>query len=86
MPRPRKNGKPPRPVKEKATNLSLKVEPADAFLVWDTQQHGLALSVQPSGHKAYKCVYSFHVGFAGIIWPMPRPLACPMLENTLAKS
>jgi integrase len=30
------------------------------FLVWDAKQHGLALSVQPTGHKAFKVVYSFH--------------------------
>jgi hypothetical protein len=25
---------------------------------WDTIQRGLALSVQPSGHRAWKCVYT----------------------------
>jgi integrase len=29
-------------------------------MIWDTQQRGLALSVQPTGHRAYKVVYSFH--------------------------
>jgi integrase len=27
---------------------------------WDTLQRGLALTVQPSGHRAYKCVYTIH--------------------------
>src|SRR5664279_6509082 len=31
-----------------------------AYLVWDTHQHGLALQVRPSGHKAWKCIYSMH--------------------------
>jgi integrase len=31
-----------------------------AYLVWDTHQRGLALQVQPSGHKAWKCIYSMH--------------------------
>jgi integrase len=31
-----------------------------AYLVWDTHQRGLALQVQPSGHKAWKCVYKNH--------------------------
>jgi integrase len=30
------------------------------FLVWDTMQRGLALLVQPSGHKSWKVIYSRH--------------------------
>src|SRR5262249_10239237 len=29
-----------------------------AFLIWDAKQGGLALSVQPSGHMAWKAIYS----------------------------
>jgi integrase len=31
-----------------------------AFLIWDSKQGGLALSVQPSGHMAWKAIYSRH--------------------------
>ena len=38
-----------------------KVQPqARAFLVWDADQMGLALQVQPSGHSAYKLIYRHH--------------------------
>jgi integrase len=30
------------------------------YLVWDLRQHGLAIQVQPSGNKAWKCIYSRH--------------------------
>jgi integrase len=33
---------------------------ARAFLVWDADQKGLALQVQPSGHSAYKLIYRHH--------------------------
>jgi integrase len=39
------------------TNLKPKARP---YLVWDITQRGLAVSVQPSGHAAWKCIYSFH--------------------------
>ncbi len=45
-----------------------------AFLVWDTDQKGLALQVQPSGYRAYKVIYRyrnrsrwFHIGDAKAI-------------------
>ena len=63
MPRPRSDGQSPRPVRKQTldelTVQRLPPEPK-AFLVWDRKQHGLALSVQPTGQKAYKVVYSFH--------------------------
>jgi integrase len=47
---------------------------AAAFLVWDTHQRGLAIQVQPTGHKAWKCIYShrsrprwYHIGNAAAI-------------------
>jgi integrase len=52
-----------------------KLQPgAAAFVVWDTRQRGLAIRVQPSGSKAWKCIYSrhgrprwLHIGDAGAI-------------------
>jgi integrase len=52
-----------------------KVRPqARAFLVWDTDQKGLALKVQPSGHRAWKLIYRhqgrprwFNIGDAKVI-------------------
>lgn len=52
-----------------------KVQPQSrAFLVWDADQKGLALRVQPSGHTSYKCIYRyrsrvrwFHIGNAKAI-------------------
>jgi integrase len=65
MARPRRDGKPVRPTnKRKLTDLYVKKlrrnPPAHSFLTWDTQQKGLALSVRPSGHAAYKVIYPFH--------------------------
>jgi integrase len=50
------------PRKRKLTALDVtRLRPAaKPFLVWDSKQHGLALRVQPSGAKAWKCIYSFH--------------------------
>jgi integrase len=72
MPRARRDGTPPQPPnRHKLTDLFVKHQKprARAFMVWDTIQRGFALSVQPTGHKAYKVVYShqgrvrwFHLG------------------------
>lgn len=47
---------------------------ARTFLTWDTYQHGLALQVRPTGHKAWKVIYShrgrprwYHLGNADAI-------------------
>jgi hypothetical protein len=49
-------------------------DPGRAVLYWDTYQHGLALAVQPTGHRSWKCVYTasrgprwVHLGNAGAI-------------------
>lgn len=63
MPRPRRDGKPASaPNKRKLSDIFLKkLKPqARTFAVWDNHQRGLAVIVQPSGSKAWKCVYSFH--------------------------
>jgi integrase len=62
MPRPQKDGTPARPPRRlKLSELYIrKVAPEAApFAAWDTHQRGLALRVQPSGQKAFKCVYSY---------------------------
>jgi integrase len=33
---------------------------ADAYLIWDTQQRGLVLRVQPTGKKSWNTIYSRH--------------------------
>src|SRR4051812_9079396 len=63
MPRPRKDGTAARAVnKRKLTPLFVtKARPqANTYLVWDIEQRGLALAVRPNGHKAFKCIYTFH--------------------------
>jgi Arm DNA-binding domain len=62
--------------KRKLSEIFLqKLKPeAKPFLVWDEYQRGLAIRVQPSGHKSWKCIYSFrgrprwyHIGDAAAI-------------------
>jgi integrase len=57
MPRPKRA-----PRKRQLTELSAKKARPEraAYLVWDTKQHGLALQVQPTGSRAWKCIYSRH--------------------------
>jgi integrase len=53
----------PAPRKYKFTDSlirKLQPQPTRAFAAWDTKQPGLAVVVQPSGHRAFKFVYSFH--------------------------
>ena len=49
-------------LKRKLTELYVrKLKPkAQPFLVWDTLQRGLALRVQPTGARGWKCIYSHH--------------------------
>jgi integrase len=64
------------PLKRRLTELTIrKLAPkGDAFLVWDTHQRGLAVRVRPSGHKAFKVIYSrrgrprwLHVGSTDVV-------------------
>lgn len=50
------------PSKRKLTEIGIqKLQPrAQPYLVWDTHQRGLAVRVQPSGHKSWKAIYRFH--------------------------
>jgi integrase len=76
MSRPRKDGKPATgPNKRNLTELFVKkVKPETSpFNVWDEKERGLVLRVQPTGHRAFKVVYSFrgrprwyHVGDIGL--------------------
>jgi integrase len=80
MPRPRRDGTPARsaPNKRRLSEAFIKTVKPDSERVvvfWDTLQRGLALAVQPSGHRAWKCVYAlrgrgarwFHLGDARAI-------------------
>ena len=49
---------PPRKAKLTELLVTRQRQEAKAFLIWDTHQHGLALRVQPTGHRAYKVIYS----------------------------
>ncbi len=49
-----------KPNKHQFNNLMIeRLKPKDRpFLVWDKQQHGLAIQVRPGGHLSWKCIYS----------------------------
>ena len=75
----------PAPRKQKFSDgfiKRLKPQAERAYAVWDTRQPGLAVVVQPSGHRAFKFVYSFksrprwyHIGNAVIPVADARRLA-----------
>jgi Arm DNA-binding domain len=61
MARRRTDGKPSRPThKERLTDFLIRKMNGEAtrYTVWDTQLPGLALAVNPTGKKVFKCVYS----------------------------
>src|SRR5262245_42677304 len=79
MSRSRRDGTPARsvPNRRRLSEAFVKAIRSDServVLYWDTLQRGLALSVQPSGHRAWKCIYSirgrsrwYHLGDARAI-------------------
>ena len=77
MPRPRRDGTPAAPAnRRKLSEIFLRrLKPRDrTFVVWDTHQRGLALMVQRTGRKSWKCVYTmggaprwYHIGDAAAI-------------------
>ena len=80
MPRPRRDGTPARaePNRRRLSPVfvaTVRPDPDRVVVYWDTLQHGLALAVQPSGHRAWKCVYTirgqgarwYHLGDARAI-------------------
>jgi hypothetical protein len=60
MSRPRRDGRTPRATRKSklsdALVRSLQAESAP-YLVWDKKLEGFAVQVQPTGHKAFKCIY-----------------------------
>jgi integrase len=94
MPRPRRDGRQPRPTrKHKLTDpyvRNLKPEP-EPYLVWDQRLEGFCIQVQPSGHKAYKCIYRLNgrprwytIGSAGKVdFDTARTLAVKAIMRTL---
>src|SRR5262245_61780605 len=62
MPRSRQDGTPARaPNRRRLTDAFVKTvkgDPQRVVVIWDTQQRGLALAIQPSGHRAWKFVCS----------------------------
>ena len=63
MARPRRDGTPAREVnRRKLTDLFVSSRKAQERpeLIWDAKQPGLALSVRPTGKKAWKVIYRFH--------------------------
>jgi integrase len=79
MPRPNRDGtRAQAPNKRKLSALFInKIQPRDrTFLIWDSHQRGLALSVLPSGNKSWKCIYRrngrprwYHIGSADALGP-----------------
>src|SRR5262249_28321419 len=79
MPRSRRDGSPAsKPNRRRLSEAFAQTVRGDSMRVavyLDTIQRGLALSVQPSGHRAWKCVYSirgrgarwYHLGNARAI-------------------
>src|SRR5437870_10544762 len=63
MPRPRRDGTAAAaPMRRNITDLFARraVKRDRAYLIWDTRQPALALQVQPTGHRSWKCIYRFH--------------------------
>lgn len=61
MPRPRRDGTPSSgPQKAKLNELLIRnLQPRDdVYRIYDLQQRGLSIQIQPTGRKAWKCIYS----------------------------
>lgn len=61
MPRPRRDGAPSSgPEKVKLSELLIRnLQPReDVYQIYDLQQRGLSIQIQPTGRKAWKCIYS----------------------------
>ena len=52
--------RPPNKIKLNELTLQRLKPRARPYLVWNPLQHGLAISVQPSGSRAWKVIYSRH--------------------------
>jgi hypothetical protein len=83
----------PAPRKQKFSDgfiKRLKPQAERAYAVWDARQPGLAVVVQPSGHRAFKFVYSFrsrprwyHIGNAVIPVADARRLAAGVMLKVI---
>lgn len=63
MPRPRRDGAPTEALKKTKLNeiLIRNLQPRErTYRVCDTHQRGLSQQVQPTRHKAWRCIYSLH--------------------------
>src|ERR1700730_18580403 len=63
MARPRRDGSSStKPNRQRLSHLAIKnLKPKDRpYCIWDMTQKGLVVSVQKSGHAAFKTVYSYH--------------------------
>jgi integrase len=65
---------PPNKVRLTAPGVAKAPARPSAYLVWDSLQRGLALQVQPSGHRSFKVIYSYrgkprwyHLGPADVV-------------------
>jgi len=79
MPRSRRDGTPARSANKRRLSdafiKTVRPDPDRVVVYWDTLLRGLVLSVQPSGHLAWKCVYTmrgrgprwYSIGNAGAI-------------------
>jgi integrase len=93
MPRPRRDGSTPAPARKLKFTDSVvgKLKPqARPYAIWDLRQPGLAVLVQPSGHKAFKFVYSFrgrprwyHIGNAVLAVSDARRLAAGVMLKVI---
>ena len=62
MARPRSDGSPSTaPNRQRLSHFAVKnLKPRERpYTVWNTVQHGFGVAVQPSGHAAWKTVYSY---------------------------
>jgi integrase len=95
MPRPRQDGTPARsePNRRKLSDAFIRTvrpDPDRAILYWDTLQRGLVLVVQPTGHRAWKAIYTiprrgprrYHIGDAqALSLPDARRLAAKIMAQ-----
>src|SRR5262245_26042866 len=83
MTRSRRDGSPAsKPNRRRLSEAFVKTVRGDSTRVvvyWDTIQRGLALSVQSSGHRAWKCVYSIR-GRGARWYHLGNARAIPLLD------
>jgi len=86
--RPRRDGTPARAVNRRALISSFVLAhqaPERPTLIWDVRAPGLALSLRPSGKKAWKVVYRFHGRPRWLHLGDARAIALPDARRLAAK-